>query len=1103
MQSYIGDRNEQPFGTASAILPDGRKVIAIARQSTKNGLGIVVLNSTDGINWTTNFKPHNASLAGVVINPTTGVITAINQGVLSSQIVVSSSSDFGATWTTISAPLTGGVTTANTYSVWNCMAYDKFNDRIIITNKNSASLSTLFYPILGSTDGGATWSALYTKPNNGRTVTSNLMTTDGGPYSVIGRITNSTATESELFLCENGNPTYRTVVNPTGLGTIAQASTVGAFAWNPLSRLYLQYAIFNFNTTAYPILDPDTYVTTTPTITGLVSNEVLSAACYNTGSQGFVGSTRSTLTTATVPQTQQRIMKSKYGNGGWLFDPTPDFNTSNIEIWVMLNDPNNNMLYTYTAGNVYDGNGMGYINTSVNMPTPSPTPTPSATPAAATTNDVLTGGTFTSVNAQTGPNRYALLDYLGTSIKSIDMNFSANAAVHAILPVPNTNDVILFGLFTSYLGQAVNSVIRIDRSGTINTEFNFTGVPNNKTILMATYDSNNNVYFTTSTGRVVKMNVNGTVDSTWGSSLTISGTPAIWYDSTINKFYISSDTRIYRVNIDGTQDNTFTPPVTNGATYSIVTQSDGKVVIFGAFNSVSSTSRPFIARLNTDGSLDVSFYYNLSSGAAVTFGGRQLFVDDYGVYVSTTMPNIEGTGRNYLIRLKNDGRIDPTFNVVLNSYPYHISRTEDKKLLIAGTFTNVNGTARNYAAKLNPSDGSLVTSFVPVYVPSDGVRVVRDYDQPVLSLTPTPTPSVTPTPSQMAQIPTNVVYVGNNVTGVNGRAGQNQNFGVLSSSGTTSLNSTVQSVTGSPPYAFVEVGDGTGDLLIFGGGMTLDGVITQSIFRVTSTGTRVTSFTAPTTSQLVSVVAYTSGSFVASVLSGSALIKFDGNGVVDTAWWSTVTKPAVIGSTALAYDSVRGKLYYLSNANTLKAINDDGTLDTVFNGNTNWGASTGNAMRGLGVQPDGKVVTYGAGTSNNFFRANTDGTRDTSFSPTSNGDANISYGGGALKVTRDGIYVAGTFTSISGVSVPGYARLRFSDGNVDPSFTLPTKNGLIYSTSVGPDQRPIVCGTFTTINGATRTAGMARLLYDGSIDTTFTGPTKESGTFYYAAALSS
>lgn len=125
------------------------------------------------------------------------------------------------------------------------------------------------------------------------------------------------------------------------------------------------------------------------------------------------------------------------------------------------------------------------------------------------------------------------------------------------------------------------------------------------------------------------------------------------------------------------------------------------------------------------------------------------------------------------------------------------------------------------------------------------------------------------------------------------------------------------------------------------------------------------------------------------------------------------------------------------------------------------------------------------------------------FSPTSNGDANISYGGGALKVTRDGIYVAGTFTSISGVSVPGYARLRFSDGNVDPSFTLPTKNGLIYSTSVGPDQRPIVCGTFTTINGATRTAGMARLLYDGSIDTTFTGPTKESGTFYYAAALSS
>ena len=73
-------------------------------------------------------------------------------------------------------------------------------------------------------------------------------------------------------------------------------------------------------------------------------------------------------------------------------------------------------------------------------------------------------------------------------------------------------------------------------------------------------------------------------------------------------FIGTSRNYIARLNTDGTLDSTFNPGTgTNGIIYSSSIQSDGKIIIGGDFTSFNGTERYHIARLNTDGTLDTNF----------------------------------------------------------------------------------------------------------------------------------------------------------------------------------------------------------------------------------------------------------------------------------------------------------------------------------------------------------------------------------------------------------------------------------------------------------------------------------------------------------------
>jgi hypothetical protein len=70
-----------------------------------------------------------------------------------------------------------------------------------------------------------------------------------------------------------------------------------------------------------------------------------------------------------------------------------------------------------------------------------------------------------------------------------------------------------------------------------------------------------------------------------------------------------SRAHLARLYADGSLDTTFfnTGSGANGTIWCLAVQPDGRIVIGGDFSSVSSTSRPRLGRLNSNGTVDGSF----------------------------------------------------------------------------------------------------------------------------------------------------------------------------------------------------------------------------------------------------------------------------------------------------------------------------------------------------------------------------------------------------------------------------------------------------------------------------------------------------------------
>ncbi|MDR3459471.1 MAG: immunoglobulin domain-containing protein [Verrucomicrobiae bacterium] len=167
---------------------------------------------------------------------------------------------------------------------------------------------------------------------------------------------------------------------------------------------------------------------------------------------------------------------------------------------------------------------------------------------------------------------------------------------------------------------------------------------------------------------------------------------------------------VARLNPNGTLDGSFVPTNYPQTTYATAVQSDNKVIVGGA---------GFIFRLNADGTMDSTFVQAVSQptvyAIAVQPDGKILIGGAFSTFIGTT--------RNNLARLNTDGTVDGTFLNNLTGASSNVRCIQvqsDGKVLIGGDFTTVNGTGRYHVARLT-SAGILDTGFAPGNISGNSV----------------------------------------------------------------------------------------------------------------------------------------------------------------------------------------------------------------------------------------------------------------------------------------------------------------------------------------------------------------------------------------------
>src|SRR5438876_310663 len=160
--------------------------------------------------------------------------------------------------------------------------------------------------------------------------------------------------------------------------------------------------------------------------------------------------------------------------------------------------------------------------------------------------------------------------------------------------------------------------------------------------------------------------------------------------------------RIARLNPDGTLDVSFDPGA-NDRISTVVLQPDGKILVGGNFSMIGgggtgTVAHSGIARLNPDGTVDTSF-----AGSAT---GRGTHPEDSTVFAIVVQPDgkivaggeltamMDGGGtfsRSQIGRFNPEGTVDTSFDPGANNDIKGLALQPDGKILVVGDFLKLGG----------------------------------------------------------------------------------------------------------------------------------------------------------------------------------------------------------------------------------------------------------------------------------------------------------------------------------------------------------------------------------------------------------------------------
>ncbi len=310
--------------------------------------------------------------------------------------------------------------------------------------------------------------------------------------------------------------------------------------------------------------------------------------------------------------------------------------------------------------------------------------------------------------------------------------------------------IILAGDFTSYNGTLRNRILRLNTNGSIDPSFN-PGTGANRFVFTSAIQSDGKIiiggWFTaynwTSRNRIARLNTNGTLDLSFNPGT--GANERIFFCSIQNdgKILIGGDftsyngtaiSRIARLNADGTLDLSFNPGTgADNWVETISIQSDGKIIIGGYLTIYNGVTVNRIVRLNADGTIDPSFNMGIKANDVIY---TTMLQSDGKIFIAGDFTSFDGTARSRVARLNSNGSLDMSFNPGLgvNDVVWRSIIQSDGKILIGGEFTTMNGVSRNRIARLN-SDGSHDLTFDPGTAANDRVRgiLIQNDDAIVLA----------------------------------------------------------------------------------------------------------------------------------------------------------------------------------------------------------------------------------------------------------------------------------------------------------------------------------------------------------------------------------
>ncbi|OUJ71638.1 hypothetical protein BXP70_21400 [Hymenobacter crusticola] len=662
---------------------------------------------------------------------------------------------------------------------------------------------------------------------------------------------------------------------------------------------------------------------------------------------------------------------------------------------------------------------------------------------------------------------------------------------------------LVAGGFTQVNGSPATGLARLNADGTLDEAFTTTVACKGSVVRMRVLTDGQillqNQWGISVGGRtfssLAKLNADGTLaaDFTPGSgpmqagyagpvaAMTVQPDGKILLGGLFSSYDGVAANSLVRLNANGSVDQTFTTALNKGFVDSygraadvqgVVIQPDGKVLVCGTFENYNNTGRSGLVRLNSDGSLDVSF-----NPASIGKRVQAVALDSRtnAVVIHTS------DGTQQIVRLTSTGQVDNSFNPFGGSNCFYLDYQNDEELavdasgrvILSGCFADFGGTSGNsYVTRLLP-DGQLDAQFAIGKQLNGRVHSVK-----ILA--------------------NGEILLGGHFS----RYGSLRNVNLVRVNDKAELISTFHPAIMQPGQLDEVVQQADGKIIVGGQFWKINGQDAGNLARLNTDGTLDQSFQLAGVNGEVRRIALSSdgrimvgGEFTSAGTHASPLVaRLLTNGSADasfTVLTSAITSTDRENVSALALQSDGSILVGGSSKNiggytsALHHLLANGSVDAAYANELENKVRLD--IKHIVALPNNQYIinrTDNPTVDIGLTRLNADGSFDNSYvvDPTVYGPLYLDK----LLLLPDGkLLVSGDFRKANSGENFSLVRLN-SDGSVDNSYALPKIEGLISQLARYPNGQVLVAGTFgyVMVDGKDR-GSLIRLNADGSYDASF------------------